>query len=71
MSKISCCDVMMTSWSVGTFFWKRDIFMLILRPEFGIWGENECHTPDRQSFELSEAPVQKSIISFDYRDNRS
>ena len=29
------------------------------------------HTTDRQSFKLSEAPVQKSIIYCHYQDNRS
>ena len=33
--------------------------------------ENRCHTNDRQSLELSKTLVQKSNISFDYRDNRT
>jgi len=36
-------------------------------PRVSLDYENGCHITDR----LSVAPVQKSIISFDYRDNRS
>ena len=46
-------------------------FWLIFRPELWICVQNRWHTADRQSFELFETPVQKSITFFDYRDNRT
>ena len=55
----------------GKIFFKLQILRLLFRPEFGILDENRWRRADRQSFEHSETHVQKSIISFDYRDNRT
>ena len=57
--------------SMGTFFEKRQFFRLIFWTEFDISVENRSHTTDRQLFGLPETLVQKSILSFDYGDNRT
>ena len=49
---------------------KAKIFNLILRIEDATLSKIGDHNLERQSFLLSNATVQKLIISFHYRDNR-